>query len=498
MSFQGWKLVIKMKHRSLKINAILNGIKQCCTILFPLITFPYVSRVLGSEGYGKYSFAQSVTSYFVLIASLGINTYAIREGAKIREYEKEVTEFCSQVFSINVLSAVFSYICLIITLILSTKIGGYSPYILVQSIAIFMATIGTNWINSIYEDYLYLTIRYIAVQFIALICMFIFVKNPNDVIPYCIIALLATNGGDLINVFYVRKYIHVKFTFHIELKKHIIPMLILFANSVAITIYVSSDITMLGFFADDVTVGIYSFASKIYNILKQLVNAVIVVTLPRVSYVIKNNKEKYEYYINMIFSAVNLILFPIAVGTFFMSDTMILIAGGMQYLSGGYALKILSVATLFAIYASIFTNCILIVNKQEDKCLKSTIISAIVNVALNFILIPLLGMIGAAITTVLAELVNCFMQISYSKDYFDWHKLPLKNSISCIIGGTTIAIVCICVNHFIIGAVLRMTLSITISSVLYLFILILFKNEIVIEAVNKIKAKLHTRGINCE
>ena len=101
-----WRIDSVMRYRSLKLNAILNGIKQCCTIIFPLITFPYVSQVLGNAGYGKYSFSQSITSYFIVLAALGVNTYAIREGAKIRDDEKKITEFCSQVFSINVCSSI--------------------------------------------------------------------------------------------------------------------------------------------------------------------------------------------------------------------------------------------------------------------------------------------------------------------------------------------------------------------------------------------------------
>ena len=482
--------IIRMKQRSLKINAIFNGIKQCCTILFPLITFPYVSRVLGNSGYGKYSFSQSITSYFLLIAALGINTYAIREGAKIRENKKKITKFCSQIFSINILSAVFSYICLFITLIVSAKIGGYSPYILVQSTAILMAAFGTNWINSIYEDYLYLTIRYIVVQFVALICMFIFVRTPEDVIPYCIISVFATSGGDIINLYYVRRYVNIKFTFHMDFRKHIGPLIIFFVNSIAITIYVSSDITMLGFFEDDATVGVYGFVSKIYNMLKQLVNAVVIVAMPRVAYIIKNRTKEYEEYVSKIFSAVNILLFPIIVGTFFMSKTMTLVAGGIQYVKGESTLKVLSIATLFAIYASVFTNCVLIVNQQEEKCLKSTIVSAVVNLVLNYVLIPKLGMIGAAITTVIAEAVNLFMQVRYSSSYFFWMKLKLKESVPCLIGGAGIAVVCIVMNALIDSVGLRMILAIAFSSAIYFAILLFFGNSIVVCAKNKIKEKI--------
>lgn len=478
-----------MKQKSLGVNALLNGIKQCCSIFFPLITFPYISRVLGSDGYGKYSFSYSITNYFILLAALGIYTYAIREGAKIRDNPKVINQFCSQVFSINVWSATISLLLLIAMVLFLPKFSGYKTYIFIQSTAILMAVIGTDWVNGIFEDYFYITVRYIAVQCICLLAMFIFVRRQGDVIPYCIISVLATNGGNLINVFYVRKYVKVRFTFNMDLKRHLLPLLILFVNSIAITIYVNSDITMLGFFESDAKVGIYSFASKIYNLLKQLINAVIVVSVPRIAYIGKNKPEEYKLFINKIFSALNIILLPVIVGMFCMSNSMILLAGGEQYISGNNSLKILSVATLFAIYASLFTNCVLIVNRQEKYCLEATTVSAIVNVAMNLVLMPWFGMIGAAITTVLAEIVNCVMQIHFSKTFFDWKMLDIKSVKSCICGSVAIGIICMLCNKSFDSSLWRMISSVLISVVVYVGILIVMKNSIVHHFVRAIVKK---------
>lgn len=482
-----------MKQKSLGVNALLNGVKQCCSIIFPLITFPYISRVLGSNGYGKYSFSNSVTNYFILLAALGIYTYAIREGAKIRDDKKAITQFCSQVFSINVCSAAISLLLLFGMVLLLPKFSGYKAYIFIQSTAIVMAVIGTDWVNGIFEDYFYITVRYIAVQCICLLAMFVFVRQPEDIIPYCIISVLATNGGNLINVFYVRKYAQIRFTFNMDLKRHLVPLLILFVNSIAITIYVNSDITMLGFFESDAQVGVYSFASKIYNLLKQLINAVIVVSVPRIAYIIKNKPKEYKVFINKIFIALNIILLPIIVGMFCMSDSMILLAGGEQYISGDIALKILSVATLFAIYASLFTNCVLIVNRQEKYCLNATVFSAIVNVGMNFVLMPLLGMIGAAITTVLAEFVNCVIQIHFSKPFFNWRTLKIKPIISCVYGSAAIGIICMICNQIFESSLLKMISAVLISVMVYAGILIFMKNLYVLEIIEMMKKKFGKR-----
>lgn len=438
-----------MTYKSLKINVVLNGIKQCCAILFPLITFPYISRVLGSDGFGKYSFSYSVVSYFLLIGALGINTYAIREGAKIRDEKKRITKFASQMFSINICSVMISYILLVIVMFLSIKIRSYAPYILLQSVSMILTAVGTDWINSIYEDFLYITLRYIFMQIIALVLMFIFVKSSNDVPAYCLISVLASSGGNLLNIFYVRKYVKYRFTLHMNIKKHIVPLMVLFANSIAITIYVNSDITMLGFYFDDITVGIYSFSSKIYNILKQLIYAIIVVSIPRIAYVVKNCREKYDVYMNKIFMALITFLLPIIAGMVGMSSTIIQVAGGKEYVTGSGVLQVLSIALFFAIVGALFTNCVLIVFNDEKECLKATIMSAIINIVLNIILLPYLGMIGAAITTVISEIVNCIMQIIFSIKFYSWRKLNFKPLRCCLIGGGLIVIVCVICNTFI-------------------------------------------------
>lgn len=448
--------------------------------MFPFITFPYVSRILGNEGYGKFSFSYSIVYYFILFAALGIGTYAIREGPKIRDDNITVTKFCSQIFSINVVSTFISYIALLALIVLSVKVQSYALYILIQSTAMIMSLLGTDWVNSIFEDYLYITIRYIGVQVVALVLMFLFVRSPNDVWKYCVISVLATNGGNLINIFYIRKYVKIRFTFHMEFSKHIRPLLVLFANAIASSIYVNADVTMLGFYSTDSYVGIYSFASKIYNMLKALINSTINAAVPRISYVIENEPEKYHEYVNEIFKGVNFFVFPIVTGLFLMSDSIIYCAGGSTYLSGSIALKILSFATIFGIYGSLFSNCVLIVNRREDQCLKSTTVSAILNIGFNFIVIPLWGMNGAAVTTIIAEASNFIMQAMYAKELFDWKRLDIKSVKSNLIGAVGIAMVCIIANLNFCDKVIKLFVAVPISAVVYFSILLIGKNDLMI------------------
>ena len=216
----------------------------------------------------------------------------------------------------------------------------------------------------------------------------------------------------------------------------------------------------------------------------------IVVSVPRIAYIIKNKPLEYKTFLNRIFSALNIVLLPIVVGMFFMSDSMILIAGGEQYIAGDAALKVLSVATLFAIYASLFTNCVLIVNRQEKLCLKATVVSAIVNIGLNFVLMPTFGMIGAAITTVIAELVNCMMQMHFSKPFFDWRTLKLKPLVSCICGSVFIGIICLLCNGFFHSSLMKMACAVALSALVYVVTLIVMRNPYATVAMDIIKKKM--------
>lgn len=414
----------KAKPKSLKVNALLNGIKQGCTVIFPLITFSYVTRALGNSEYGAYNFALSIINYFLLIAGLGINTYSVREGARIRDDHNKISNFCSEIFTINVYSTIIAYALLLLITISVPKIHSYSVQIFILSLGILFTTVGLDWINTIYEDYLYITIRYIIVQIVTLVLTFLFVHSDQDLNKYCVISLFALYGGYLFNVFYVRRYSHVKFLWHIN-TKHLKPLLVLFANSVATIIYVNSDITMLGFYRSNADVGLYSFSSRIYNSAKQMLNAFVLVTIPRLASVVSTDKKDYVSYLRKITSGICLVLFPIVAAIFSYRKEIILIMGGTAYFDSSASLAILSFAIIFAILSSIIGNGVLIVNRLEDKCLLSTSVSAAVNVVINFIILPIMGINGAAFTTLLAETVNLFIQL-----YCANRIVPLKKIVS--------------------------------------------------------------------
>lgn len=466
-----------MKNKFIGVNALLNAIKTIFSIIFPLITFPYISRVLGVENIGIYNFSTSVVSYFTLLAGLGINTYAIREGARYRNNKEDISEFCSEVFSINLISTLISYGILAVSLFFLPSLHDDALIIMILSVSICFTTLGCEWVFNIYEEFGYITIRTILFQILSVILMFVFVKNKHSLIQYALITVLATSGANIINIFARKKFCDIRFCFRVKLKKHLLPILILFANSIAMTIYINSDVTILGLISGNYYVGLYSVATKVYTMLKSLLGALIVVSIPRLSsYLGAENKKQYVETSSIILNALIIIAVPAMVGTFALSDEIVLILSGREYIAASMSLKILSVALVFSIFSWFYTSCVLVVNKQDRSVLKATTLAAVVNIVLNVILIPYFNQNAAALTTALAEFVSAFVCYLYGRKYFHTN-LQKNDTISVLMGSLLILLICYLVRLCISSLCVSIAVSVVISMLGYGVVLVLFRNN---------------------
>ena len=467
--------------KTIRLNAFLNIIKQIMQVIFPLITIPYITRVLLPVNYGKINFGNSIISYILLIAGLGISSYAIREGSLLRNDRKKLDSFCSQILSINIGSTILSYVILAVLVLFIPRFETYRLLLIIQSAVVLFTTLGADWINSIEEDYLYLTIRYVVLHIISLVLMFLFVRQPEDYYIYAVITLVTSVGANLLNMFYIRRYVKLRITFSIDWKKHLPPILILFGNAIAMTVYVSSDITMLGFFKGDAAVGVYSVSTKIYTVVKQILNAVVVVAVPRFTRYIGNDEtEEFRMLGEKILGALITMMCPLIVGIIIFRMEAILLAGGKEYLTGTASLLILIIAVAASLIATFYSTCILLPLRKEKNILKGTAIAAGINIALNFIFIPWLGGTGAAVTTLISEIFVSVYFILLVRDRH-LHLFSKRILLLSVIGGIAIAVVCIIIRYVISEMWVYLVLSVLISAVLYSLIQILGKNPIVLK-----------------
>lgn len=478
-----------MSKKKLAKNAILNLIKTISSAIFPLITFPYISRILGVENLGAYNFSTSVISYFTLIAGLGITNYAIREGARYREDNKKLSKFSSEVFTINVISTILAYVLMFICIFLFDELRKYVSVILILSVAIMFTTLGCEWVYNIYEDFKYITIRSIAFQVISLILLFVFVRDSNDLLAYSIITVIASSGANVINIIARKKYLKIGLSFNKNLKKHLVPIFVLFANSIAMTIYINSDMTILGIMTGDYYTGLYSVSTKVYTVIKSLLGAMIVVSIPHLVALI--GKKDLTEYRNTSKGILNVLLsfcVPTMIGIFCISKYIILLLSGEDYVSATSSLQILSFALLFSIISWYYTSCVLIPFRKEKIVLAATTSSAIANVVLNILLVPKFNINATAFTTMLAELISAAVCYIYGRKYTQYRP-PLNIIMSILIGSVGIYACCYIVAQLFSSVLLVITFSIAFSALIYMLVLILFKNPTISTFSKLIKQK---------
>ena len=250
---------------------------------------------------------------------------------------------------------------------------------------------------------------------------------------------------------------------------------------------------MLGFLADDYSVGLYSVAVKIYTIVKRLLNSFITVAIPRMAYYSSKSPEEFENLVEKIFKSSILVLLPIMTILFLLSDNVVLFLSGKGYIAAGLSVKILSIGLIFAVFANLFCNGILIVKKQEKVVLQATLIAAIVNFSFNFIFIKLFKQNGASITTVLAEFIVMFYTYLKSKKYF-----KLKNFLSEFVSEIIACIGIICIYLLVHSLKFGNFTEIIIASILgiaiYCVILFALRNKTFLYFLNKELNKLGIRN----
>ena len=465
-----------MKVRSLKFNSVVNLIKTILGIIFPLITFPYASRVLGATGIGKVDYANSISNYFILFASLGIATYTIREGAKVRDDKKKLDQLVTEIFVINSISTVVAYICLFIC----SSLPVFKNY---QELILLNGTI-------IFEDYIYITVRTLAFQIISLVLLFVFVQTPEDYLIYAGLIVFANAGANIFNIFYGRKYVSFFKCSKLNLKKHLKPIFIIFGIGIASQIYLNIDTTMLGLLKSDYDVGLYSAAIKINRTLGTLISSACAVLIPRLSYYIKMKMEKE--YRNIVNTTVNYILslsIPCAFGCALLSSECIFLFSGKGFEGAAPIMRILSPNIIFAVMNGFLAYQIFIPFGKELYTCIATFVGAILNVVLNSIFIITFGTRGAAVATVLAE-ISVFIILMYYMKKFYQDKTLFKEVWKYLVAGICMFIVGLGIAALGLGLILKILVTVVICIICYFGVLMILKAKIAFVVIDMLKARI--------
>lgn len=462
------------------LNAILYASRTVLSIIFPLVTYPYAARVLEVENMGAVQYTASIVSYFLLVAELGITTYAMREGAQYRDNKKEFEKFSSEIFSIGLVSSIFATFVLAFCVLFIPTFKTYTALFFVQGVSVLGNCLAINWLYTIKEDFGYIALRSLVVHIVALFLMFIFVRTRDDYVIYAATTVVANTGANVFNYFNARKYCRIQIRRFKEWKHHLKSICIIFGSNVTATIYGNSDKTMLGVMAGNYSVGLYGTSVNVYSALKGCISAVALSTLSRLSfYKNSGNIVEYEKTANRILSAILILLLPVVTGVFCISDEIILLIGGRSYIEASLSLKILSIGMFFSLMAIFYTSVVLLPNHQELIIMKGSMVSAVLNVILNLLLLTQFKQNGAAFTTLLAEMYMFSYEAYKSRKLINL-KPDRRLILSAVFGCVLIVIITLVISRLNLPFVIGLLAKIMLSGLIYAAIVV---------AIGKVKPK---------
>ena len=477
-----------MKQKSISKNYLYNLFYQILVIVMPLITTPYLSRVLGAEAIGIYSYTLSIATYFILFGTLGISLYGQREIAYVQEDDKKRSITFWEILFLKIITMTISIFIFWVTY---GMYGQYKIYYRILVIELISQCIDISWFFQGIEEFKKTFIRNSIVKLIFAICIFMFVKSPNDLIKYIVIIAGANLFGNMSLWMYIPKYIQKVAIKDLHVFKHLKPTILLFIPQIAVQIYTVLDRTMLGIIIEDKSeVGFYEQAQKVVKLLLTLITSLGTVMVPRMaSTFAKGDKEQLKKYMYSSFSFVFFLAFPIMAGLILISGEFVPIFFGQGYEKVAVLINVIVPITLFIGLSNIIGTQYLLPTKRQTEFSISVIVGAIVNFILNIIVIKKYASIGASITTVIAEFLVTAVQFYFVRKEIDIKtvlRLSKNNIIATVI---MFVIVYITTKVLTLHGIYSIIIQITEGCIIYGIILILLKDSFVNDVLNKVNEK---------
>ncbi len=467
-------------------NSIFNTIYTLLNVTFPIITSMYISRVLLPHGVGVVSYAQTTVSYFVAFASSGISIYAIREFAKAREDKEERNKVFTELFVFNVIT---SSIALVAYCVMVFVIGEFRSELMLYfccGLLIIFQFINIDWMYQGLEQYGYITVRSFVVKTASFICILLFVKTKEDYVIYALISSLAIGSNNVFNIIHARKY--VRLVRNISLKKHIAPIVYIALCVYLSAIYNKVDVSMLGIITTKESVGYYSYAHRIIEIVITLCVSVSTVFMPQMSVLYGKDKEKFERLVDIGIRVLLFISVPAAVGIFILAPQTISLMLGASFIPASATVRILTAMIIIKPMANLLCYQLIISTGNERKRLPAFIIAVVLNIGLNSFMIPLWQHNGAALASVISELaINTVLVVIIAK--LVHIRVDIPTLLKVLAATALMAVPVVCAVVFIKSTVWQLVVGAVGGTIVYIGANALLKNSIMMMVFKKIASR---------
>ena len=474
-----------MKIHSVKYNFIMNAILTVAGIIFPLITFPYISRVLLVEGSGKVAFATSVVTYFTMFASLGIPTYGVRACAIVRDNKEKLSKTVQELLIISGGTTLLTYIVFGISLFVIPEFAQERTLLLIVGLGIGLNTIGVQWLYNALEQYTYITTCSILFKVIGMILMFLLVKESSDYQIYGGVYVIASFGSYVLNFICLRKFVTFQKTGTYQFKQHLKHIMVFFAMSAGASIYLNLDVVMLRFLQSNEAVGYYNAGIKVKTVLVTCVTSLGTVLLPRLSYYIETaDKKAFQLMVGKAFRFVFVAASAVTVYFSIFARESILLLSGEAFLPAVGPMMILMPTVLLIGLSNVTGIQILTPNGREREVMYSIWGGAILDFVLNLIVIPKFSANGAALSTLLAEGMVLLLQCWFLRDVL-WSYIRQVQCWKIVIALAVASVMTIPVKIWIDSGVF---VTLLVSAIVffggYAVVLLLLKEPFVSEILN--------------
>lgn len=475
--------------QSVKVNYILNLINTGTQMLFPLITFPYVCRVIEADGIGQINFFQSIISYISLFTCLGIPMYAIREIARDRSDVVQMNRTAMEILLLHSMLTLVGYAIVAILCLTVPQIQVNIPLFLILSLTIFFTAIGCEWFYQGIEDFKYITIRGFIIKTVSVVLLFIFVKSKTDLLYYGCYTVFGVLGGNIFNFFRLRKYIHRENIIFSELhiKRHIKPVLKVFSFSVVTSIYLQLNTVLLGFLKNALAVGYFAAATKVMQMLLTMSACLGSVMMPRASHLIAENKEdEFNRLIQKSYDFTLAIALPMTIGLIFCAPSLITALCGVKFEHSILPSQIIAPIILMVAISNVFGIQVLFPKGKINIVTLCCGIGAVADLILNLCLIPFFSYIGTSIAYLGAEVATTVSMYFIGRKYIPI--IYFKKS------HFTYALGCIVMAFALYGLSLLQLPTLTIlllqgccGVLAYFIILCICKDEMLVQILSRIK-----------
>ena len=475
--------------QSVKVNYILNLINTGTQMLFPLITFPYVCRVIEADGVGQVNFFQSIISYISLFTCLGIPMYAIREIARDRNDVVKMNKTATEILLLHSMLTLVGYIIVAILCLTVPQIQVNIPLFLILSLTIFFTAIGCEWFYQGIEDFKYITIRGLIIKTISVILLFIFVRSKADLLYYGCYMVLGVLGGNIFNFFRLRKYIHrdnIIFS-ELHIKRHIKPVLKVFSFSVVTSIYLHLNSVLLGFFKNALAVGYFTAATKVMQMLLQMSSCLGSVMMPRASHLIAEKKDsEFNTLIQKSYDFTLAVAMPMTVGLIFCAPSLITTLCGAKFENSILPSQIIAPIILMVAISNVFGIQVLFPKGKINIVTLCCGIGAIADLILNLCLIPFFSYIGTSIAYLGAEVATTVSMYFIGRKYIPIQYFKLSH-LNYLLGCILMAVVLIVISKLQLPSLNVLILQGCSGIIVYFIMLCLRKDAILMQIVSKFK-----------